>query len=283
MAPNKQKTALITGCSEGGIGHALALEFSRRGVHVFATARTPSKMASLETIPNITLLAMDVTSQASIDSAAKAVINADIGAGETLDYLVNNAGGQVVMPVLDLDMNVARQMYEVNFWGMLAVIKTFAPLVIKAKGTIANLSSIGASLYIPYLVTYASSKAAGEVLSEGLRRELAPFGVRVATVIVGGVKTNIHQNSPQHQLPPGSLYTPVAEKISDRATGKDINVRMDDPHVFAKRLVKDLLDGASGKIYRGNISSTMGFLAWFLPSWVMDRFAVMGTGLDSLW
>lgn len=151
MTPNKPKTALITGCSEGGIGHALALEFSRRGVHVIATARAPSKMASLKDIPNITLLAMDVTSQASIDTAAALVTKSEIGASGTLDYLVNNAGGQVVMPVLDLDMTVARQMYEVNFWGILAVIQTFAPLVVKAKGTIANLSSVGASLYIPYL------------------------------------------------------------------------------------------------------------------------------------
>lgn len=155
------KTALITGCSEGGIGHALALEFSRRGVHVFATARTPSKMASLEGMPNITLLAMDVTSQASVDAAAMVVGNPENKRGGALDFLVNNAGGQVVMPVLDLDMDVARQIYEVNFWGMLAVIKTFAPLVIRAKGAIANLSSIGASLYMPYLgesrcVTYTS-------------------------------------------------------------------------------------------------------------------------------
>lgn len=151
MTPIPPKTALITGCSEGGIGHALALEFSHRGVHVFATARTPSKMASLENNPNITLLAMDVTSQTSIDAALTTITTSKVGIDGTLDYLVNNAGGQVVMPVLDLDMEVARQMYEVNFWGTLATIKTFAPLVIKAKGTIANLSSIGASLYLPYL------------------------------------------------------------------------------------------------------------------------------------
>lgn len=152
MALTRQKSALITGCSEGSIGHALALEFSRRGVHVFATARTPSKMAALDGLPNITLLALDVTSQASIDAAAALVADPGAaGTGGTLDYLVNNAGGQVVMPVMDMDMDLARQMYEVNFWGVLAVIKAFAPLVIEAKGTIANLSSIGASLYIPYL------------------------------------------------------------------------------------------------------------------------------------
>lgn len=184
MTMTQQKTALITGCSEAGIGHALALEFSRRGVHVFATARTPSKMASLESIPNITLLAMDVTSQASIDAAVKVVLNTKIATGGTLDYLVNNAGGQVVMPVLDLDMGMARQMYEVNFWGMLAVIKSFAPLVIKAKGTVANLSSIGASLYLPYLGESStihqhsiSECLLHRVLDEDLRQKSPPYEI----------------------------------------------------------------------------------------------------------
>lgn len=118
-------------------------------------------------------------------------------------------------------------------------------------------------------MTYASSKAAGEAFSEGLRREISPFGVKVATVIVGGVKTNIHSNSPEHQLPPGSLYALAGEEISDRATGKDIRVRMDPPEVFAKGLVNDLVNGASGKIYRGNLSSTMSWMVWALPSWIM--------------
>lgn len=156
MALQNQKSVLITGCSEGGIGHALALEFQRRGVHVFATARTPSKMASLEGIPNITLLAMDVTSQPSVDAAVAAVRELTASTGGTLDYLVNNAGCQVVMPVLDLDVAVAKEMYEVNFWGMVSVVKSFAPLVIAAQGTIANLSSIGASLYMPYLGEFRS-------------------------------------------------------------------------------------------------------------------------------
>lgn len=132
-------------------------------------------------------------------------------------------------------------------------------------------------------MTYASSKAAGEVLSEGLRRELAPFGVNVATVIVGGVQTNIHSNSPAHRLPPGSLYTPVAAMISDRATGRDIRVRMDDPEMFARGLVKDLMNGASGKIYRGNLSSTLAVLAWLLPSWIMVSAVVAAWSCSSSW
>lgn len=147
MAPNK--AALITGCSEGGIGHALAEEFARdANMHVFATARAVSKMASLAHLPNMTFLALDVTSQPSIQEAVAAVAEAT---GGTLDYLVNNAGCQYVSPVLDLDVELARRMYDVNFWGVYAVTQAFAPLVVAARGSIANLSSVGTLLSLPYI------------------------------------------------------------------------------------------------------------------------------------
>lgn len=146
---NIMKFALITGCSQGGIGYALALELRRHpNIHVFATTRSVSKMDRLAGHPNVTLLALDVTSPASVDAAVAAVT---CKTGGRLDYLVNNAGLQIVMPVLDLDIESARHMYEVNFWGVFAVTRAFAPLVIAAQGTIANLSSIGAMISLPYL------------------------------------------------------------------------------------------------------------------------------------
>lgn len=118
-------------------------------------------------------------------------------------------------------------------------------------------------------VAYASSKAACEVLSEGLRRELAPFGVRVATVITGAVKTNLHSNCTHVALPEGSLYAPVANQISDRATGKDVQGRTSTPEFFAKGLVGDLMAGATGKIYRGRMSTLMDVITRYLPSWLV--------------
>lgn len=120
-----------------------------------------------------------------------------------------------------------------------------------------------------YTVAYAASKAACEVLSEGLRRELEPFGVRVATVVTGAVKTNLHSNTPQMVLPKGSLYAPVAEKISERATGKDVQGRNCTPEVFARGLVGDLMGGASGKIYRGSMSTLMDVVTRYLPLWLV--------------
>ncbi|KAJ4410562.1 hypothetical protein N0V82_009226 [Gnomoniopsis sp. IMI 355080] len=262
-----KKYALITGCSEGGIGYALALEFQRRGVHVFATARKLSKMSPLEGLPNVTLLALNVTSQSSIENTV-AVISKHTGG--TLDYLVNNAGNQYAMPVLDLDIELAKQMFDVNFWGVFAMIQAFSPLVIAAKGTIANMASIAALMSPPYLVTYASSKAACEVLSEGLRRELAPFGVKVATVITGAVATNLHNNTPLLPLPEDSFYKAVKKQIADRASGADVKQHLGSCDVLAEKIVGDLLRGASGKIYRGNLSTLLGIIKSYFPEWIMS-------------
>lgn len=105
-------------------------------------------MSPLEGLPNVTLLVLDVTSLSSIQAAA-AVVSKHTGG--TLDYLVNNAGMQYTMPVLDLDIELARHMFDVNVWGVFAVTQAFAPLVIAAKGTIANMASIAALMSPPYL------------------------------------------------------------------------------------------------------------------------------------
>jgi 1-acylglycerone phosphate reductase len=149
MAALKTKqSVLITGCSEGGIGYALAEEFQKRGLHVFATARSLTKLDNLKRLPNVTLLTLDVVSAASIAAAVEAVKAQTNG---RLDYLVNNSGTQYVSPILDLDIEMAKQMYEVNVWGVVAVTKAFAPLVIAAKGSVVNMASIAGCLYPPWM------------------------------------------------------------------------------------------------------------------------------------
>ncbi|KAK8112523.1 hypothetical protein PG984_013049 [Apiospora sp. TS-2023a] len=244
MAIKTTKTALVTGCSEGGLGFAIAKEFQARGVHVFATARSPSKVAALAGLPNITVLALDVTSEASIQEA-------------------------YVMPTLDLDIEVAKQMYEVNVWGVVAVIKAFAPLVIEAKGTIANLASISGLVRPPYMGVYAGSKSACEAISESLRYELQPFGVKVLTVIVGAIKTNIFNNRPEYELPQGSLYDPARKEVTARIAGRDVEGRLGKPEDFAKSLVGDMMGGVSGTIGRGNMSSFVRFATAVFPRFIL--------------
>ena len=142
------KTVLITGCSAGGIGSALAEAFQKHGVHVFATARDLSKMSHLQTLSHVTLLQLDPTSAPSVQAAVEHVKGQT---GGTLDYLVNNAGQTIIMPTLDFDIDTAKSMYDINVWGMVRVTQAFAPLVIAAKGTIINISSIAPCVHTPWM------------------------------------------------------------------------------------------------------------------------------------
>lgn len=82
------KSVLITGCSAGGIGYSLVKSFQKRGYHVFASARTVSKMAGLSELSNVTLLELEVTSATNIKAAVAAVQES----GYEFSFLVNNAG-----------------------------------------------------------------------------------------------------------------------------------------------------------------------------------------------
>lgn len=88
MAPSPRKTVLITGCSAGGIGSALAEAFHARGLQVFATARDLSRIAHLKGM-GMDVLKLDVEDQSSIEAAVKAIT---LVTGGTLDILVNNSG-----------------------------------------------------------------------------------------------------------------------------------------------------------------------------------------------
>lgn len=155
MAPNGTKSVLITGCSTGGIGHALALTFQRKGFTVFATARDISKMKGLTSLPNTHCLALDVTSKPSIQQAVEFVAAHTSGRG--LDILINNSGQQYVRPMMDIVEEEARKMFDVNFWGVFAVTQAFADMIISAKGAVVNVASISGYWYTPYMSALLTS------------------------------------------------------------------------------------------------------------------------------
>ena len=145
MAPTK--SVLITGCSEGGIGHALAKRFQGLDFLVFASARDVSKIGSLAKLPNVITLKLDVSSAQQI-AAAVQVVNGEVG---SLSYLVNNAGRNHFMPILDEDIEQSKRIFDTNVWGPLAMTKAFAPLVTKAKGNIINITSTSGHVNVPYM------------------------------------------------------------------------------------------------------------------------------------
>ncbi|KAF7588345.1 hypothetical protein BBP40_005873 [Aspergillus hancockii] len=259
------RTVLITGCSAGGIGSALAESFHERGLHVFATARSISKMAHLQNWSNITLIELDVSSTSSI-AAALNTVTAETGG--KLNYLVNNAGQALVRPILDTDTDQAKNMFDVNLWGMVAVTQAFAPLVVAAKGSIVNNSSLLAVLHMPWNAFHSASKAAVKIYSETLRLEMEPFGVKVVTLMTGVVGTKLFANCANSDLPEDSLYTDASKEIDDVATGALLKNNM-SASVYASRIVDDVIGGASGMIWRGKFATMDWFLSSYCPTWII--------------
>ena len=142
-------SVLITGTSSGSVGSAIAASFAARDFIVFATLRTVSKIdPSLAALPNVHVLALDVTSEESIAAALENVRTTTDG---KLDYLINNAGIMYTSPVVDVDFTKARKLFDVNFWGTLSITKAFMPLLMKSKGTVVNVSSAGAAVNTPWI------------------------------------------------------------------------------------------------------------------------------------
>ncbi|KAK9418535.1 hypothetical protein SUNI508_08023 [Seiridium unicorne] len=208
-----QKVVLITGCTDGSAGAALARQFQLRGCRVFATARKLEKMKALAEL-GIDTLGMDVSSQPHIDTAVETVREA---AGGRLDILVNNAAAFNLMPMADQNIDDARFMFDVNVFGLLAVTQSFLPLLIAAGGeaVVSNVSSISAPSEPVFQGVYAASKAAVFAMSGVMRKEFVPLGVRVVTIMSGAVDTNFRDNSPW-KVPRDSWYYGLADDIEGK-------------------------------------------------------------------
>lgn len=135
-----QKVVLITGCSAGGLGHALAKAFREQGFRAIATARDPSKIdPSLKNDDHFDIIPLDVTDAKSINACMQQVRDFT---SNRLDILVNNAGGAIFGPLVHTSVSEGKALYDVNVWGVLAVTQAFTPLLVQAKGVILKILNI---------------------------------------------------------------------------------------------------------------------------------------------
>ncbi|TGJ77609.1 hypothetical protein E0Z10_g10668 [Xylaria hypoxylon] len=272
------KTVLVTGCSDGGIGAAIALALAKRGHHVFATARTVSKIpASLSELDNVTPLQLDVTSSESVTQAAKVVATS----GRALDVLLNNAGTGYAMPVLDIDIARAQRLYDVNVWGPIRTVQAFASLLIASHGRIVNINTVGAVINTPWISAYASSKAAFTNFSETMRLELSPFGVTVVTIMAGAVDSHFHNNDSGFALPSGSRYAPIEEIIAGWADGSS-KPKGCPAAQFAESLVDAIVNGKASVVYKGPHAGSIKFVSKYAPQSVSDAVLSYNQGLKEL-
>jgi short-subunit dehydrogenase len=271
------QSILITGCSSG-IGQALALEFKKRGHTVFATARQAEALASL-TAMGLIAVELDVTSQESIDKA-RAQIQSQTS---QLDMLINNAGYGQFGAVVDTDSNALRRQFETNVIAPVALSRAFLPLLrASPNACIANIGSISGIVTTPFAGVYCASKAALHALSDAMRIELEPLGVRVVTVQPGGIASKFGDNAAHEiQFPRGSLYAPISTYIQGRAKMSQIGAT--SAAEFATTVVNHLLDRNAHPVCRtGKQSTRLPLLKRLLPTRMLDTKMRKIFGLDRL-
>jgi NAD(P)-dependent dehydrogenase (short-subunit alcohol dehydrogenase family) len=169
---------LITGCSTG-IGRATAIEMTKRGHDVVATARKPETLDDLDVTMKLPL---DVDDDRSVGEAVAA-------AGE-LDVLVNNAGFGVSGPVERVPIPEVKRMLETNYFGAVRMIQAVVPQMrARGAGAVVNISSVQGRVAAPLSGFYSATKFALEATTEALRYELGHFGIHVVLIEPGYIMT----------------------------------------------------------------------------------------------
>jgi NADP-dependent 3-hydroxy acid dehydrogenase YdfG len=143
------KSVFVTGASSGQIGAAMVVAFQQKGFTVFAAVRDPHTATDLSRLPNVHVLKVDLTSDISIAEAVESVEAQSSGRG--LDVLMNSARVEFVMPLVDSSVAEGKRLFDINIWGTLSMTKAFTPQLIRNKGTVVNMSSIGGLINTPWL------------------------------------------------------------------------------------------------------------------------------------
>jgi len=181
---------LITGCSSG-IGHETARHLAAGGWKVYATARRLESIEDLRAAGCETL-ACDVTDEASMSACVKAVEDAEGAVG----VLVNNAGYSQSGALEEVPIDAVRRQFETNVFGLLRMCQLVLPGMRSQRwGRIVNVSSMGGKLVFPGGGVYHATKHAVEALSDAMRFEVAGFGVEVAIIEPGLIKTRFGETA----------------------------------------------------------------------------------------
>jgi NAD(P)-dependent dehydrogenase (short-subunit alcohol dehydrogenase family) len=277
----KPLTILITGATSG-IGRHAALHLAKLGHRVFATGRNAKVLAEIKAVAPASLetLTLDVTSAESIAAAVATVSERTGGMG--VDVLVNNAGFGILGPtemISDADM---RAQYDTNVFGLMNVTRALLPAMhARGSGRIINISSLGGLVTLPLFGVYNSTKYAVESLSDGLRMELAPFGIQVSLVEPGYIDTGFTDRSmlelSRYQTP-DSPYAPVLARADQMRKASDrIAV---GPECISKAIERAATSRRPAARYMAPFRATLGvaFMRWIPTPW-LDAVMRLAIGL----
>ncbi len=275
------KSVLVTGASSG-IGEATAVHLAHQGFKVFAAARRLEKLQDLAGLAHnrIHPVAMDVTDETSIANALDTVGEE----GGALYGLVNNAGVSVLGPAERVPTKEWRRQFETNLFGLMNVTRAVLPQMREAGvGRIVNIGSVTGRIAAPFQGVYAASKHAVEGISDALRRELRPHGVKVSVIRPGFVNTPFGEQEQQA----------LARYLDDEVYGDQVRIfkqwharghpSAPPPTIVAEAVLKALTAARPQSRYTVP-EKMLGFLALrnTAPSALTDRIFERVTGLNAI-
>lgn len=222
---SETSVALVTGAASG-IGLELVRELSRRGApRIYAGVRDRSAVTTqFDGLDRVEVVQLDITDAAQVDSAALRCSDVSL--------LVNNAGYTSNQRLIRADdEDAARREMEVNYFGTLAMVRAFAPVLAdNGGGCIANVLSVTGTIPFPVAGGYSASKSAALFLSTVARAELAGQGTQVVALIVGSVDTKMAAHVQGHKQDARDIA-----RSSLFAVDKGIEVHDTDPMAIAAR------------------------------------------------
>ena len=266
----EQKVALVTGAS-AGIGKAIVRRLLEDGWRVFGAARRVEKMEDIRS-EGAGVLSLDVTDDDSLQAAVRDLLAAE----GRIDALVNNAGYGSYGAVEDVPLAEARRQFEVNVFGLARLTQLVLPHMREAgSGRIVNISSMGGRIWMPVGGWYHATKHAVEVLSDALRVETRPFGIRVVVIQPGAIESEWADIAADHLLEHSegtayrSLVDPMAGVLRDYSTAAS-------PQVVAEAVSKAVNRRNPRRRYAIPMDAkALIFLRWLLPDWAWDRLIRM--------
>ncbi|MEX0640859.1 MAG: SDR family oxidoreductase [Nitrosopumilaceae archaeon] len=209
-----EKVALVTG-SSSGIGFETALALARENYFTYASMRNTSKAGKIQEIAkkeklDLKIIELDIDKEDSIKSAVKKIQEQK----GSIDVLVNNAGYGLFGCIEDITIDELKAQFQTNFFGVVSLIQEIAPIMRKqGSGIIVNVSSVAGRIGFPGTPAYISSKFALEGLSECMRYELSPFGIKTIIIEPGVIQTNFFSSMKVADGKPGSPYKEITEKV----------------------------------------------------------------------
>jgi NAD(P)-dependent dehydrogenase (short-subunit alcohol dehydrogenase family) len=240
------KTIFITGTSTG-FGKLTAVTLAKAGNSVIAgmrgiNGRNEAAAKELASLPNIEVVEIDVTSDASVKTAFESML-AKYG---NIDVLINNAAVSGFGLLEAYSINQVKNMFEVNFFGVLRTYQAVLPGMRKAKnGLIINITSGASGHTLPFMIPYLASKFGVESITEGLQDELSEYGIENVSIQPGvyptemnnGSKAGVNADKPEIIADYGEAATQKFNAIGSALFGKMAEFKM-DPQTIADGILQ---------------------------------------------